>query len=88
MLKYVKTKLNKLKTFNICAWPPRSPDLNPCDFYLWGYLKNRANLPMPKSILELKAIIAREMKNIVFRVQRMLLHKLDTKKIFRPDMEI
>ncbi|GFU32491.1 uncharacterized protein TNCV_4890101 [Trichonephila clavipes] len=21
------------------AWPPRSPDLNPCDFCLWGYLK-------------------------------------------------
>jgi hypothetical protein len=21
-------------------WPPRSPDLNPCDFYLWGKLKN------------------------------------------------
>ena len=20
-------------------WPPRSPDLNPCDFFLWGYLK-------------------------------------------------
>ena len=21
-------------------WPPRSPDLNPCDFWLWGYLKS------------------------------------------------
>lgn len=21
------------------SWPPRSPDLNPLDFYLWGYLK-------------------------------------------------
>jgi hypothetical protein len=21
-------------------WPPRSPDLNPCDFYLWGKLKS------------------------------------------------
>jgi hypothetical protein len=20
------------------AWPPRSPDLNPMDFYLWGHL--------------------------------------------------
>jgi hypothetical protein len=20
-------------------WPPRSPDLTPCDFYLWGYIK-------------------------------------------------
>ncbi|KAJ4435156.1 hypothetical protein ANN_23732 [Periplaneta americana] len=22
------------------AWPPRSPDLNPVDFYLWGHLKS------------------------------------------------
>jgi transposase len=22
------------------AWPPRSPDLNPCDFFLWGHLQN------------------------------------------------
>lgn len=21
------------------AWPPRSPDITPCDFFLWGYLK-------------------------------------------------
>ena len=20
-------------------WPPRSPDLNPLDFFLWGYIK-------------------------------------------------
>ncbi|CAK1588801.1 unnamed protein product [Parnassius mnemosyne] len=22
-----------------CAWPPRSPDITPMDFYLWGYVK-------------------------------------------------
>lgn len=22
------------------AWPPRSPDLNSCDYYLWGYMKS------------------------------------------------
>ena len=22
------------------AWPPRSPDLNMCDFFLWGHLKS------------------------------------------------
>ena len=21
------------------SWPARSPDLAPCDFFLWGYLK-------------------------------------------------
>ncbi|GBN61523.1 hypothetical protein AVEN_122463-1 [Araneus ventricosus] len=23
----------------VMAWPPRSPDLMPLDFYLWGYVK-------------------------------------------------
>jgi hypothetical protein len=22
-------------------WPPRSPDLTPCDFFMWGYLKDK-----------------------------------------------
>ena len=22
------------------AWPLRSRDLNPCDFFLWGYMKD------------------------------------------------
>lgn len=22
-------------------WPPRSPDLTPCDFFLWGYVKSK-----------------------------------------------
>ena len=22
-------------------WPPRSPDLNPCDFFLWGAIKEK-----------------------------------------------
>ena len=25
-------------------WPPRSLDLTPLDFFVWGYLKNKANL--------------------------------------------
>ncbi|GFX76353.1 uncharacterized protein TNCV_593161 [Trichonephila clavipes] len=25
-------------------WPPRSPDLSPCDFWLWGHLKQQNTL--------------------------------------------
>ena len=25
-------------------WPPRSPDLTPCDFFLWGYLKAKCTI--------------------------------------------
>ncbi|GFT07790.1 DUF4817 domain-containing protein [Trichonephila clavipes] len=27
------------------AWPPRSPDLMPCDFYLWGFKKDCVYVP-------------------------------------------
>jgi hypothetical protein len=26
-------------------WPPRSPDLTPCDTFLWGYVKEQAFVP-------------------------------------------
>lgn len=29
------------------AWPARSPDLNPLDFFLWGYLKQKVYLNRP-----------------------------------------
>ena len=36
-------------------WPPYSPDLNPCDFYFWGYLKSKVYTnPTPKTTEELK----------------------------------
>ena len=45
-------------------WPPRSPDLNPCDFYLWGHLKSMVYNPLPKTLDDLKANIEREIKKI------------------------
>lgn len=31
----------QLSADNCCAaWPPRSPDLNPLDYFLWGYIKD------------------------------------------------
>ena len=45
-------------------WPPRSPDLNPCDFYLWGYLKSVVYYPLSKTLEDLKANIKRKIKKI------------------------
>lgn len=45
-------------------WPPPSPDLNPLDFFLWGYLKERLCSPTPENTQELKAAISREMRKI------------------------
>ncbi|CAH2093266.1 unnamed protein product [Euphydryas editha] len=43
-------------------WPSRSPDLSPCDFFLWGYLKsvvyenNPNNLELKRHIYEINNI--------------------------------
>jgi len=31
-------------------WPPRSPDLTPLDFFLWGHLKSRVYVNRPESV--------------------------------------
>ena len=41
-------------------WPPRSPDLNPCNFYLWCYFKSLVLNPLPKTLIDLKAKISKE----------------------------
>ena len=45
-------------------WPPRSPHLNPCDFFLWGYLKDRVYRKKFETIEELKEEIKNEIKKI------------------------
>ena len=36
-------------------WPPRSPDLRPCDFFLWGFVKVTAFVPpVPTNLQELR----------------------------------
>lgn len=36
-------------------WPPRSPDLTHCDFFLWGFIKNTVYAELrPRDIPELK----------------------------------
>lgn len=41
-------------------WPPRSPDLTPCDFFLWGYLKQRVYVTPPPNIETLRQRIIDE----------------------------
>lgn len=40
-------------------WPPRSPDLTPCDFFLWGFLKQEVYKKRFETIEELKVEITR-----------------------------
>ena len=65
-------------------WPPRSPDLTPPDYFLWGYLKGRVYRNKPRTTDALKAniaeeilavtadVLARNLQNMARRVQSCL----------------
>ena len=36
--------------FGDVPWPPRSPDLSACDFFLWGYLKSKVYVRKPRTV--------------------------------------
>ena len=44
-----------VENMTLIFWPPRSPDLTACDFFLWGCIKDRVFvLPLPVSLNKLK----------------------------------
>jgi hypothetical protein len=45
-------------------WPPRSPDLKPPDFYLWGTAKSAVYRDRPRTLDELKTAITAYIRNI------------------------
>lgn len=48
-------------------WPPRSPDLTPLDFFLWGYVKDKAYKQQYQSVVELENKIRDIINNIPAR---------------------
>jgi hypothetical protein len=45
-------------------WLARSPDSNPCDFYLWGNLKDNVYSNNPHTLVELKQSIRETISSI------------------------
>jgi hypothetical protein len=43
---------------------PRSYDLNPCDYFLWSYLKSKVYNPLQNNLDDLKVNIENEIKKI------------------------
>ena len=41
-------------------WPPRSPDLTPLDFYMWGYVKSLVYVDRPQTLEELRERVREE----------------------------
>jgi hypothetical protein len=45
-------------------WTAQSPDLRPCEFFIWGYLKAKVFRHRPRSIEDLKESIQQEIDSI------------------------
>lgn len=49
----------------LMRWPPRSPDITPLDFFLWGYVKDAVfTLPLPQTVDDLKRRITEAIHQI------------------------
>ena len=66
----IHTVFTAERTIGKGLWPPRSPDLSPCDYFLWGFLKSRVYHNNPRTIDTLKNNIRQEISNIPQRVLR------------------
>ncbi|KAJ4445621.1 hypothetical protein ANN_12303 [Periplaneta americana] len=76
------------------AWPPRSPDLNPLDFYLWGHLKSLVySSPVPDLESLPYRIVAcsediRNTPGVWDRVRRSMGHRSELNVVNRHDVFI
>ena len=52
------------------GWPARLPDLSPCDFFLWGYLKEKVFRHRPRTLEDLKERIREEINAIPLEMTR------------------
>lgn len=60
-------------------WPPYSPDLNPCDFFLWGYLKDKVYRENPRTLNALKVAIRREVEEIGPQVRKKVISGFESR---------
>lgn len=61
------------------VWPPRSPDLSVCDFYLWGYLKSVVYNTRPTTLPALKTRITEEITAIPLDTLHQVMHNFQNR---------
>ena len=60
------------------AISPRSPDLSPCDFFLWGSVKGLVFvLPLPANIEEMKQRITAALETVTKDMLLQVWHELE-----------
>ena len=68
--------------------PLRSPNITPCEFFLWGYVKDRVFVPpWPRDLADLKTRIIAAVKNIdapiLKRVWQEIEYRIDVCRVSR-----
>ena len=53
------------------TWAPYSPDCNPCDYFLWGYMKEKVYHPLPANMTALK----RKIKVVFGKIPELMVQK-------------
>ena len=62
----------------LLAWPPRSPGATPCEFFLWGYVKDQVCVPpLPESNPELNVRIRTAIEIITADMLETVSNELD-----------
>ena len=60
------------------AWPPRSPDLTPMDFFLWGFVKDQVFAPpLPANVVELRTRITAAVAKVTPEMLRSVWQETD-----------
>jgi len=83
---FMHTKCKVIFIIIESPWPARSPDLTPCDYFLWGYVKDKMFVPpQPVSIPDLKNRITAAVETITLdllsRVWQELDYRLDVCRV-------
>lgn len=66
---------------NLLEWPPRSPDLTPCDFFLWGHVKELVYRSHPQTLDELENSIRDAFHNVNEQLCRDVCSRILEKRI-------
>ena len=57
-------------------WPARSPDLSPMDFFLWGVLKDMVYKEKPRTIPDIRRVIADKIATIDMELCQKVCHSV------------
>lgn len=60
-------------------WPPYSPDVNPCDYFLWGHIKDRVYRTSPATLEDLKIAITQEVTAIGSEVLKRVIQNFESR---------